>query len=80
MEQADLAYALELCAPFGLQVEPMAVSYFLSREKIVPVRELGMSQWRDRLFAAMARNASSATDFFNVPANRVVELGSRIEI
>ena len=61
----------------------MDVSYFLSREKIVPVAGTGgdgMAFWRDRLFAAMARNAGSVTDYFNIPTNRVVELGSRVEI
>ncbi len=59
----------------------MQVSYFLSREKIVPgMRGQGMARWRDRLFAAMARNAGSTSDFFNIPTNRVVELGTRIEI
>jgi len=81
MEQPDVALALEVCAPQGLQVDPMQVSYFLSREKIVPgPAEKGLGRWRDGIFAAMARNAGSITDFFNIPANRVVELGARIEI
>ncbi len=81
MDAPDVGLALEMCAPYGLQVEPMEVSYFVSREKIVPVAGgEGMALWRDRLFEAMARNAGSATDFFNIPTNRVVELGTRIEI
>ena len=81
MEQPDVGLALELCAPAGLQVEPMAVTYFLSREQIVPgTTETGMAQWRDRMFAAMARNSGSVADFFNIPTNRVVELGTRVEI
>ena len=81
MERPDVALALELCGPFGLQVDPMEVSYFLSRQKIVPVAGgNGMALWRQRLFAALARNAASISDFFHVPANRVVELGSRVEI
>ena len=81
MEQPDVALALAVCAPGGLEVDPMQVSYFLSREKLVPgTSETGLARWRDRLFAAMARNAGSITDFFNIPANRVVELGTRIEI
>ena len=81
MEQPDVALALEVCAPQGLQVDPMQVSYFLSREKIVPgASEKGLARWRDGVFAAMARNAGSITDFFNIPANRVVELGARVEI
>ena len=81
MEQPDVALALEICAPQGLQVDPMQVSYFLSREKIVAgATEHGLARWRDGIFATMARNAGSITDFFNIPANRVVELGTRIEI
>jgi len=80
-ETPDVAIALERCAPLGLQVDAADLSYFLSREKLVPLG-LGnaMSRWRDRMFAVMARNAGSATDFFNIPPNRVVELGSRVEI
>jgi KUP system potassium uptake protein len=81
MEQPDVIHALELWPAEGEAVEPMDVSYFLSREKIVAgVTERGGKRWRDRLFAAMARNASSVTDFFNIPPNRVVELGTRVEI
>jgi KUP system potassium uptake protein len=81
MDLPDVAQALELCAAHGIEVDPMQVSYFLSREKIVPgTGGKGMARWRDRLFAAMARNAGSTSDFFNIPTNRVVELGTRIEI
>jgi KUP system potassium uptake protein len=81
MDFPDVALALELCAPYGLQVEATDVSYFLSREKIIPVAGGdGMALWRDRVFAAMARNAGSAVDFFNIPTNRVVELGTGVEI
>jgi KUP system potassium uptake protein len=81
MDAPDVPLALETCGPLGLQVEPMEISYFLSREKIVAVAGgEGMALWRDRLFAAMARNAGSVTDFFGIPTNRVVELGTRVEI
>jgi KUP system potassium uptake protein len=81
LERPDIALALEVCAPEGLELDPMQVTYFLSREKIVPgASERGLARWRDRVFAAMARNAGSITDFFNIPSNRVVELGTRIEI
>jgi KUP system potassium uptake protein len=81
MEEPNVPLALELCAAKGLQLEPMDVSYFLSREKIVPgAAERGMARWRDRLFAAMARNAGTISDFFEIPTNRVVELGTRVEI
>jgi len=75
MNQPDVPQALELCGALGLEIEPMETSFFLSREKIVPV-----ASWRDRLFAAMARNAGNVTDYFNIPTNRVIELGTRVEI
>lgn len=80
MDRPDVPAALQLCAKFGLPVDAMEVSYFLSRERLVPSDEIGMVQWRDRLFAAMSRNAGSVTDYFDIPPNRVVELGARVEI
>jgi KUP system potassium uptake protein len=83
MDSPDVGLALALCGPYGLQVEPMDLSYFLSRQKIVPGPGSGadgMARWRDGVFAAMARNAGNITDFFNIPTNRVVELGTRVEI
>ena len=59
----------------------MECSYFLSREKIISVPgEGGMLQWREHLFAVMARNAGSAADYFELPPNRVVELGTQFEM
>ena len=75
MNRLDVMRALELCGALGLEFEPMETSFFLSREKIVPV-----AFWRDRLFAAMARNAGNVTDYFNIPTNRVSSLGERVEI
>ena len=82
MNRPDIGAALALCGPAGLELDPMEVSYFLSREKIVASDEPkgGIARWRDRVFAMMARNAGSVTDFFNIPPNRVVELGTRVEI
>jgi KUP system potassium uptake protein len=79
MDRPDVGLALAMCGPYGLQVEPMEVSYFLSRQKI-SAGTGGMARWPERLFAAMARNAGSITDFFNIPSNRVVELGTRVQI
>jgi KUP system potassium uptake protein len=75
MNRLELMRALELCGALGLEFDPMETSFFLSREKIVHV-----DSWRDRLFAAMARNAGNITDYFNIPTNCVVELGTRVEI
>jgi glycerol-3-phosphate dehydrogenase (NAD(P)+) len=80
----DEALALELCGALGLEFNLMETSFFLSREKIVPVTGnaggTGMALWRERMFAAMARNAGNITDYFNIPTNRVIELGTRVEI
>ncbi len=81
MNRPDVTSALELCSALGLQLEPMETSFFLSRQKIVPTEGgAGMALWRDRVFAAMARNAGNVTDYFNIPANRVIELGTRVQI
>ena len=58
----------------------MRTSFFLSRETIVPSLYPGMARWRELLFAFMALNATSATKFFNIPTERVVELGTQLEI
>jgi len=81
VEEPDVVHALELCGPQGLSIDPLQVTYFASREQLVPrSSERGLRQWQDRLFAAMARNTASVTDFFAIPPNRVVELGTRVEI
>jgi KUP system potassium uptake protein len=58
----------------------MTTSYFLSREVVVPTRGAGMADWRESLFAAMARNASSVAEYFKLPNNSVIELGTRVQI
>jgi KUP system potassium uptake protein len=79
-DEPDLPAALQLPNALGLEFSMMETSFFLSRQTIVPTGEPGMALWREKLFAAMSRNASSATDFFRIPTNRVVELGTQIEI
>ena len=76
----DLPRALQQIKGRGCDLEPMTTSYFLSRDTIVPTVGGGMSQWREKLFAQMHRNAGSAADFLKLPNNAVVELGSKIEI
>jgi len=81
MDLPDIGRALARCRAYGLTLDEMELSYFLSREKVVPGgSDRGMARWRDRIFAAMARNAGSVSDYFNIPTNRVVELGTRVEI
>jgi KUP system potassium uptake protein len=82
MNEPDIAQALEIAGTFGLEFDMMTTSFFLSRETVVPVEALpgGMAFWRERLFAAMARNAGNAADYFKLPTNRVIELGTKVEI
>ena len=76
----DVPYALALLEQRGVHLEEMETSYFLSRETVVPTVGSGMAPWREKLFASMHRNAAAAADFLHLPANRIVELGSKIEI
>ena len=82
MNRLDLLRALELCGALGLEFDLMQTSFFISREKIVPAaRGSGtMARWREHMFSAMARNAGNVTDYFNIPTNCVIELGTRVEI
>ncbi len=83
MDRLDVSHALsELCKAHGLEFDMMQTSFFLSRETVIPVpaKRSGMSHWREHMFCAMARNAGSAVEYFNIPANRVIELGTQIEI
>jgi KUP system potassium uptake protein len=65
-----------------VQIDMMETSFFLSRETIVPVAGVrsGMALWRERLFATMSRNAGNAAEYFGIPANRVIEIGTQIQI
>ena len=76
----DVPKALQQLKARGVALDPMMTSYFLSRDTVVPILGEGMAPWRERLFAQMHHNASSAADFLNLPSNAVVELGSKIEI
>jgi KUP system potassium uptake protein len=81
-DRPDVMAALELCREQELEFRTLETSFFLSRETVIPSARNGegMALWRERLFAAMARNAGSAVEYFNLPANRVIELGTQIEI
>ena len=77
----DIPQALELCKQHhGLDINLFATSYFLSRETLIPTSEGRMARWREELFAAMSRNAGSVVEFFRIPPNSVIELGTRIQI
>jgi len=79
-DNPDIPYALALCEKQGLIFNLMEVSFFLSRETLIPSQLPGMALWRDRLFALMSRNAATAMEFFKIPPNRVIELGAQVEI
>jgi KUP system potassium uptake protein len=80
MDDPDVPRALVLAKRLGLAFKAMEVSYFLGRETLVPSVKPGMAPWREHLFAWMSRNAATAMEFFRLPTNRVVELGTQIEI
>jgi KUP system potassium uptake protein len=80
MDDTDLPRALAQLGARGVSLDPMTTSYFLSRDIVVPTLGGGMAQWREKLFAQMHHNASSAAEFLKLPNNAIVELGSKIEI
>ena len=76
----DVPAAMARLPAVGHPFEMMATSFVLSRETVVPTVRAGMALWRERLFATMARNAGSAAAYFRLPPNRVIELGTQVEI
>jgi KUP system potassium uptake protein len=77
-DEPGIPAALALCAEAGLPIEMMDASFFLGRETLIPKLKSDMAYWRELLFVAMFRNAGSATAYFRIPSNRVVELGAQI--
>ncbi|ODU10542.1 MAG: potassium transporter Kup [Rubrivivax sp. SCN 71-131] len=78
--EPDVPEALKLLEGRGIELDPMRTSYFLSRDQVIPTLRGGMAFWREKLFAGMHRNAGAAGDFLHLPTNRIVELGSKVEI
>jgi KUP system potassium uptake protein len=79
-DSPDIPSGLALAKEKGLVFKPMETSYFLGRETLIASKNPGMAMWREHIFAVMSRNARSATSFFGLPPNRVVELGAQIEL
>jgi KUP system potassium uptake protein len=80
MEAPNVPEILEYCEESGIaHVKPHECSFFLGRERLIPTGSSRMARWRKQLFAIMSRNAQGATEFFQIPPNRVVELGAQIE-
>jgi len=81
METPDVPQALmQTCDQCDLVLDPMDTTYFTSRETIVASPHRNMPAWRDKLYALMHRNAAPATGFFHIPGNRIVELGTQVQI
>lgn len=80
MNTPDVPKALPLVESHGLHLDLFETSFFLSRETVVSAPGSGMIRWRERLFATMSRNAGSVVEFFKLPSNSVVELGTRVQI
>jgi len=80
MEEPDVPAALALVTGCGDKFKMMDTSFFLARQTLLPSSKPGMAIWREKLFAWMLRNAESAMEFFRLPTNRVVEVGSQVEI
>jgi KUP system potassium uptake protein len=77
-DDPDLPKALAQCEQFGLPIDATQASFFLGRETLIPRPQSEMPLWREKIFIAMFRNAGSAASFFNIPPNRVVELGTQV--
>jgi KUP system potassium uptake protein len=80
MEEIDVPAALKQVETCGPEFKMMDTSFFLARQTLIASARPGMAIWREKLFAWMLRNAESAMEFFKLPTNRVVELGSQVEI
>ncbi|MDQ2860907.1 MAG: KUP/HAK/KT family potassium transporter, partial [Pseudomonadota bacterium] len=81
MESPNLPRALRLCRNRGLKFDIMSTSFFLGRRSLVPASHASaMPLWQDKLFIYLMKNATNPTDFFQIPAGRVVELGSQVAV
>lgn len=80
IDERDVPVGLQGCAQHGMVFEPMETSYFIARQNIISIPGQGMATWREGLYASMARNARDAADYFKLPSNRVIELGTQVEI
>jgi KUP system potassium uptake protein len=79
-EDPNVPELLELASTEGFVFDMMDTSFFLSRETLIPTKFAGMALWREKLFVAMSKNAVKSSDFFSVPTNRVVELGTQVQL
>jgi KUP system potassium uptake protein len=80
LEETNVPATLDLVDLCGPKFDMMHTSFFLSRQTLIASKIPGMAIWREKVFAWMLRNAANAMEFFKLPSNRVVELGSQVEI
>jgi KUP system potassium uptake protein len=80
MESPNVPRSLAIARKLGWQFDIMATSFFLSRRSLKPSAQSGMPRWQDRLFIALSRSANDATDYFQIPTGRVVEVGTQVII
>ena len=79
-DEPDIPVVLAQCQPFGLEFNMLETSFFIARQTVISTPGSGMMPWREHLFVAMSRNARDAADYYNIPTNRVIELGTQVEI
>jgi KUP system potassium uptake protein len=79
-DDPDVPELLEECGRKGFAFDMMETSFFVSRETLIATVTPGMALWREKLFVSMSKNATKASEFFQVPTNRVVELGTQVEL
>jgi KUP system potassium uptake protein len=80
MQNPDVPRVLKHCETKGMIFDMMSTTFYVARESVVRAVKSSFTPWRAHIFRLMSKNATSATDFFKIPANRVVELGTQIEI
>jgi KUP system potassium uptake protein len=79
-DEPDIPRVLALCECIGLPFEMMETSFFIARQTVISTPGSGMATWREHLFVTMSRNARGAADYYQIPTNRVIELGTQVEI
>jgi KUP system potassium uptake protein len=80
MESPNVPKALAIARKLGWQFDIMSTSFFVSRRSLKPSKQSGMPAWQDRLFIGLSRSANDATDYFQIPTGRVVEVGTQVTI
>lgn len=79
-DDPDIPLALSQCPAQELDFQPMRTTFFLSRETVIPAKRVGLSRWREKLFAFLLKNANGNPNYFKLPSNQVIELGTQVEM